>query len=80
MASLALALGLSDVVQSQTGNIRLESLFIDEESLKQALELLNKLVEGNKLIGIISHINELKEKIDQKIIVKKNFCGSIINV
>ena len=87
MASLALALGLSDVVQSQTGNIRLESLFIDEgfgtldeESLKQALELLNKLAEGNKLIGIISHVNELKEKIDQKIIVKKTFCGSIITV
>ena len=85
MASLSLALGLSDVVQSQTGNVRLESLFIDEgfgsldeESLKQALELLNKLADGNKLVGIISHVNELKEKIEQKIIVTKRFNGSKI--
>ena len=87
MASLSLALGLSDVVQSQTGNVRLESLFIDEgfgsldeESLKQALELLNKLADGNKLIGIISHVSELNEKIDQKIIVTKNFNGSQIKL
>lgn len=85
MASLALALGLSDVVQAQSGGIRLDAMFIDEgfgtldeNSLRQALLLLNKLASGNKLIGIISHISELKEKIEKKIIIKKKSFGSNI--
>ncbi len=87
MASLALALGLSDVVQAQSGGIRLEAMFIDEgfgtlgeKSLRQALLLLDKLASGNKLIGIISHINELKEKIEKKIVIKKKTSGSIIEI
>ena len=85
MASLALALGLSDVVQAQSGGIRIDAMFIDEgfgtldeNSLRQALLLLNKLASGNKLIGIISHISELKEKIEKKIIIKKKSFGSNI--
>ena len=87
MASLALALGLSDVVQSESGNIRLESMFIDEgfgtldeESLNQAITLLGKLADGNRLIGIISHVNELKDRIDSKIIVTKTLTGSTVKI
>lgn len=87
MASLALALGLSDVVQAQSGGVRLDAMFIDEgfgtlgeKSLRQALLLLDKLASGNKLIGIISHVNELKEKIENKIIIKKKTAGSIIEI
>ncbi len=87
MASLSLALGLSDIVQSQSGSIRLETMFIDEgfgtldeETLKQAMLLLNKLTEDNRLIGIISHVNELKERIDQKIIIEKKIDGSTIKI
>lgn len=78
-ASLSLALGLSDVVQSEAGGIRLDTMFVDEgfgtlddDSLKNALKVLAALGEGNRLVGIISHVNELKEKIDRQIIIKKD--------
>lgn len=87
MASMALALGLSDIAQEGSGEIRLESMFIDEgfgslddNSLHQALEVLSKLADGNRLIGVISHMPELKEKIDNKIIVTKKPTGSSIAV
>lgn len=77
-ASLALALGLSDEIQSLAGGIQLDTMFVDEgfgsldsESLSQAIAALNSLAEGNRLVGIISHVAELKEKIDRQIIVKK---------
>ncbi len=77
-ASLSLALGLSDEVQSSAGGIKLDTMFVDEgfgsldeESLKQAIKALAKLTEGNRLVGIISHVGELKEKIDKQIIVTK---------
>ena len=77
-ASLSLALGLSDEVQSSAGGIRLDTLFVDEgfgsldeESLRQAIATLAGLGEGNRLVGIISHVAELKEKIDRQIIVTK---------
>lgn len=80
-ASLALALGLSDEVQMSTG-IRLETLFVDEgfgsldpESLNQAYSTLAGLTEGNRLVGIISHVAELKERIDKQIVVTKEKCG-----
>ncbi len=73
-ASLALALGLSDEVQSSTG-IRLDTLFVDEgfgsldpQALDQAYRALSDLTEGNRLVGIISHVAELKEKIDRQIV------------
>ena len=80
-ASLALALGLSDEVQMSTG-IRLDTLFVDEgfgsldpESLEQAYRTLAGLTEGNRLVGIISHVSELKEKIDRQILVTKAKSG-----
>lgn len=80
-ASLSLALGLSDEIQASAGGIRLDSMFVDEgfgsldeESLEQALKALNSLADGRRLVGIISHVSELKERIDNKIIVTKQ-CG-----
>jgi len=77
-ASLALALGLSDEIQSSAGGIQIDTMFVDEgfgsldsESLTQAIHALNSLAEGNRLVGIISHVAELKEKIDRQIVVKK---------
>ena len=68
-ASLSLALGLSDEIQSYAGGIRLDSMFVDEgfgsldaESLNQAVKALEGLAEGNCLVGIISHVPELKEQ------------------
>ena len=81
LASLALALGLSDEVQMSTG-IKLDTLFVDEgfgsldsEALSKAYHTLAGLTEGNRLVGIISHVAELKEKIDRQIIVTKNKVG-----
>lgn len=81
-AALSLALGLSDEIQSQAGGIRIDTMFIDEgfgsldeNSLKQALEALSGLSEANRLVGIISHVTELKEKIDRQIVAVKNRAG-----
>ncbi|MBQ2000812.1 MAG: SMC family ATPase, partial [Clostridia bacterium] len=81
-ASLALALGLSDEIQSSAGGVRLDSMFIDEgfgsldeRSLDQAMKSLEKLSDGNRLVGIISHVAELKERIDKQIIVTKQKTG-----
>ena len=81
LASLALALGLSDEVQMSTG-IRLDTLFVDEgfgsldsEALGKAYSTLAGLTEGNRLVGIISHVAELKERIDRQIIVSKEKTG-----
>ena len=82
LASLALALGLSDEVQMSTG-IRLDTLFVDEgfgsldgEALRKAYLTLSSLTEGNRLVGIISHVAELKERIDRQIIVTKDVSGA----
>ena len=81
-ASLALALGLSDEIQSSAGGIQLDTMFIDEgfgsldeDSLSQAMNALASLASSNKLIGIISHVGELKQKIDKQIVVKKDKTG-----
>ena len=81
-ASLALALGMADEIQSSAGGIRLDTMFIDEgfgslddESLSQAMQALSGLTEGNKLIGIISHVGELKSRIDKQIVVTKDKAG-----
>jgi len=81
LASLALALGLSDEVQMSTG-IRLDTLFVDEgfgsldsEALSKAYGTLASLTEGNRLVGIISHVAELKERIDRQIVVTKDKLG-----
>lgn len=81
-ASLALALGLSDEIQSSAGGIRLDTMFVDEgfgsldeESLQQAIRALTGLTEGNRLVAIISHVGELKERIENQIVVKKDRLG-----
>lgn len=86
-AALSLALGLSDVIQSYSGGIVVDTMFIDEgfgsldtESREQAINTLNQLTDNHKLIGIISHVTELKERIDKKIIVTKSTEGSKIIV
>ena len=82
MASLSLALGLSDEIQARAGGIQLDAMFVDEgfgsldeEALNQAVKVLNGLAGGNRMVGIISHVAELKERIDRKIIVKKDRTG-----
>lgn len=77
-ASLSLALGLSDEIQSSAGGIQLDTMFIDEgfgsldeNSLQQALKVLNELTTGDRLIGIISHVAELKQ-IEKQILVEKD--------
>ena len=84
-ASLSLALGLSDEIQSCTGGIRLDSMFVDEgfgsldeDSLNQAVKALYGLSTGDRMVGIISHVGELKERIPRKILVTKNRRGSQI--
>ncbi|MBO4940070.1 MAG: SMC family ATPase [Clostridia bacterium] len=82
-ASLALALGLADEIQSSAGGVRLDTMFVDEgfgsldgESLNLAISTLQDLTEGNRLVGIISHVDELKNRIDKQIIVEKQKSGS----
>lgn len=86
-ASLSLALGLSDEIQSSAGGIRLDTMFVDEgfgslddESLRLALNTLGSLTEGNRLIGIISHVPALKQ-IERQILVRKDrFGGSDVTI
>ena len=87
MASLSLALGLSDSISERAGGIRPDTLFIDEgfgtlddKSLGDAISMLRELSTGNKLVGIISHRKELNEEIDKKIIVSKSKKGSDIRI
>jgi len=81
-ASLSLALGLSDEVQASAGGIRLDTMFVDEgfgsldeESLQLAVSALRDLTEGNRLVGIISHVGELKRGIEKQIVVTKELSG-----
>ena len=82
LASLALALGLADEIQSSAGGVKLDTMFVDEgfgsldeESLQKAIQALSQLGEGQRLVGIISHVAGLKEKIDRQIVVKKDLSG-----
>ncbi|EGQ8807599.1 SMC family ATPase [Vibrio parahaemolyticus] len=87
MAALALALGLSDVVQSYSGGIRLDTLFIDEgfgsldpESLDLAIQTLVDLQQTGRMIGVISHVSELKEQMALRIDVEPSRFGSTVSV
>ena len=81
-ASLSLALGLSDEIQSAAGGIRLDTMFVDEgfgsldeDTLNLAMKALGDLAEGRRLVGIISHVTELKERIERQIVVVKEKSG-----
>jgi len=82
-ASLSLALGLSDVVQSYAGGISLDTIFIDEgfgsldeDSLEKSIQCLLDLQKTGKLVGVISHVGELKERIRARIEVTQTMTGS----
>src|SRR5690606_4327092 len=83
LASLALALGLADVVAAEAGGSRLETLFIDEgfgsldeRSLDEVLDVLDGLREGGRAVGIVSHVGELRQRIPAKLHVVKGRAGS----
>lgn len=91
LASLSLALGLSDEIQSYAGGIKLDTMLVDEgfgsldeETLNLAMKALSSLIEGERMVGIISHVPELKERIEKKILVRKtrglNTAGSVAEV
>ncbi len=83
LASLALALGLSDVIQRESGGIRLEAMFVDEgfgsldeDALAQAIQVLTQLAGDSRTVGIISHVTELRESIPNQIQVTRTRTGS----
>jgi len=85
LASLALALGLSDTVQQRSGGIKLDAMFIDEgfgsldgEALECVIRVLEQLSDNNRMIGIISHVSELSDRFDTKLIVTKSDHGSSV--
>ncbi|MDR3280100.1 MAG: hypothetical protein LBT23_06285, partial [Synergistaceae bacterium] len=87
MTSLSLALGLSDVVQQSVGGIRLDAMFIDEgfgsldpDVLELAVRTLSDMTGGGRIIGIISHVAELRERIDKQVRVEKTPSGSKISL
>lgn len=86
-AALCLALGLSDVIQSYAGGVQIDAMFIDEgfgtldaQSMEKALEALQGLTESRRLVGIISHVAELRERIDKQLVVRKTPRGSSIEM
>ena len=87
MASLSLALGLSDVVQQSAGGVHLDAMFIDEgfgsldpEVLELSVRTLTDMADGNRIIGIISHVADLRERIDKQVRVEKTHRGSKISL
>ena len=87
LASLSLALGFSDVIQQQAGGIRLDTMFIDEgfgtldaDTLELALRVFDQLGNDDRMVGIISHVEDLRERIDRQIIVNKSQAGSTLTV
>lgn len=83
MAALAMALGMADMIQNSRGSIHIDTMFIDEgfgslseDTRNQAINILNELSEGKRLVGIISHVSELKSQVETKLLVKKTDKGS----
>ncbi|WP_425862345.1 AAA family ATPase [Arthrobacter sp. TWP1-1] len=87
MASLALALGLSDVVQQESGGLDIETLFVDEgfgsldeQSLEQVMDALEGLRDGGRMVGLVSHVAEMKQRIPMHLHVHKGRNGSTLTV
>jgi len=87
LASLSLALGLSDVVQQRSGGVQLDAMFIDEgfgsldqDVLELAIRTLSEMAGESRIIGIISHVTELRERIDKQVLVEKTTSGSKISM
>jgi exonuclease SbcC len=87
LASLALALGLADVVAAESGGARLETLFVDEgfgtldeETLDEVMDVLDGLREGGRIVGLVSHVAELKQRIPAQVHVRKGRTGSTLTV
>ncbi len=87
VASLSLALGFADVVQAESGSVRVDAMFIDEgfgsldeDTLRRALNTLENLTGGDRMVGIISHVAELRDYIEPKIVVEKAMRGSHVRV
>lgn len=85
MASLALALGLADVVQQESGGLDIETLFVDEgfgsldeQSLEQVMDALENLRDGGRVVGLVSHVAELKQRIPAQLHVLKGRAGSTV--
>jgi DNA repair protein SbcC/Rad50 len=87
LASLALALGLADVVTAEAGGTRIEALFVDEgfgsldeDTLEEVMTVLDGLREGGRLVGIVSHVAELRQRIPAQVRVRKGHAGSQLTV
>lgn len=87
IASLCLALGFADVVQATSGGVRMDAIFIDEgfgsldeETLSRAMTALVQLSEGDRMVGVISHVAQLRERIDRKIVVTRTQSGSHVRL
>ena len=85
MAALSMALGLADIIQNASGSVHLDMMFIDEgfgsldeKSLQEAIKVLNQLAGDSRLVGIISHVAELKDELNKKLIVTKSKTGSSV--
>ena len=83
MAALAMALGMADMIQNSNGSVHIDTMFIDEgfgslseETRSEAITMLNDLAQGKRLVGIISHVTELKAQVETKLTVKKGIKGS----
>jgi exonuclease SbcC len=87
MASLSLALGLADVVQQESGGIQIETLFVDEgfgsldeQSLEQVMDALEGLRDGGRVVGLVSHVGEMKQRIGVQLQVVKGRNGSVLHI
>jgi DNA repair protein SbcC/Rad50 len=87
LASLALALGLADVVTAEAGGTRIEALFVDEgfgsldeDTLEEVMTVLDGLREGGRMVGIVSHVAELRQRIPAQVRVRKGHAGSHVEV
>ncbi len=85
MAALSMALGMSDIIQNTAGRVQLDTMFVDEgfgslddDARNEAVKILQELAGDTRLVGIISHVAELKEQIDRKLVVKKDERGSSV--